>query len=219
MNVQDIMTRLKRTFGDEAGVQILDADIFRWINDAQREIAYQNDALQTKGTSSTVVGQQSYNLPADCLTLKSLWVNGFLVDMKSMTQAEEDIIALGTPNTLQQGQPQFYWIWANQINFYPVPDSNGTNNIVIFYNRSAVQVTASTDSLDLSETYHNAIMQYVLAQAYELDEDWTASSAKTQQFNSSLNDLSENETWNGRRVYPTITVLPEDQLIEGYYAG
>jgi hypothetical protein len=218
VNVQDIMTRVKRTFGDEAGVQITDADIFRWINDGQREIAVQNDALQTKGTLASVAGQQAYTLPADLLTLQSVWFAGFLVNPKSWQQAEEDIIALGTPNVLQQGQPSFYWTWANQINFYPVP-SDSVSSIVVFYNRSPIQVATSLDSLDLGVTYHNAILQYVLQQAYELDEDWTASTTKQTQFENSLKDLSENETWNGRRSYPVITVLPEDQLIEGYYAG
>jgi len=218
MNVQDIMTRVKRTFGDEAGVQITDADIFRWINDAQREIAVQNDALQTKGTQTSVAGQQAYTLPTDLLTLQSIWFAGFLVDPKSWQQAEEDIIALGSPNVLQQGQPTFYWTWAGQINFYPVP-ADSVSTITIFYNRAPVQVTSSIDNLDLGITYHNAILQYVLQQAYELDEDWTASTTKQAQFENSLKDLSENETWNGRRSYPVITVLPEDQLIEGYYAG
>jgi hypothetical protein len=212
------MTRVKRTFGDEAGVQITDADIFRWINDGQREIAVQNSALQTKGTLTSVAGQQAYTLPTDLLALQSIWFAGFLVDPKSWQQAEEDIIALGTPNVLQQGQPTFYWTWAGQINFYPVP-GDSTSTITIFYNRTPIQVATSLDSLDLSVTYHNAIMQYVLQQAYELDEDWTASTAKQTQFENSLKDLSENETWSGRRSYPVITVLPEDQLIEGYYAG
>lgn len=218
MNVQDILTRVKRTFGDEAGVQITDSDIFRWINDAQREIAVQNDALQSKATSTSVVGQQAYTLPSDILTLQSVWYAGFLVDPKSWQQAEEDIIALGTPNILQQGQPQFYWVWANQMNFYPVP-ADSVSTITVFYNRTPTQVTDSLSTLDLGVTYHNAILQYVLQQAYELDEDWTASTAKASQFENSLKGLSENETWQGRRTYPVITVLPEDQLIEGYYAG
>ena len=36
--VSDIATDVKRTFGDEAGVQVNDTDIARWINSAQIEI-------------------------------------------------------------------------------------------------------------------------------------------------------------------------------------
>lgn len=36
--VQDVLTEIKRTFGDEAGVQITDADIYRWIDRGQIEL-------------------------------------------------------------------------------------------------------------------------------------------------------------------------------------
>ena len=51
LNIQDVANRVKRTFGDESGVQVTDDDIIRWVNDAQLEISRQNeDLLEAVGT-------------------------------------------------------------------------------------------------------------------------------------------------------------------------
>src|SRR5215212_5975441 len=75
MNVSDIKTRIKRTFGDESGVQVTDEDIVRWINDAQRAIVTQNESLlEVTALASLVAGTQEYTLPADILILKAIHI-------------------------------------------------------------------------------------------------------------------------------------------------
>lgn len=53
MLVSEIATRVKRQFGDEAGAQIEDADILRWVNDAMIDIARTNNLLQISATTAT----------------------------------------------------------------------------------------------------------------------------------------------------------------------
>lgn len=209
MNSSDIATRVKRTFGDESGVQITDADIIRWINDGMREIASNNDVLQVKGTLSSVSGQQAYNQPADCLTLRSLWYKNIKLDYMTIAQAEESIVNMGT-STAPSGDPTLYWIWADVINMYPIPADSTAAQITVFYTRTPVDVVNLGDAIDLPVAYHNALVTYVLKQAYELDEDWTASTNKFSEFQSGLNDLKENETVGASRVYKSITTTEWD---------
>jgi hypothetical protein len=62
LNVTDIAVRVKRTFGDEAGVQIVDDDIIRWINEAQEEITNDNQGLlEATGVANIIQGQQDYS--------------------------------------------------------------------------------------------------------------------------------------------------------------
>src|SRR4051794_4723859 len=73
MNVQDIITRVRRTFGDEAAVQVTDADIIRWINDGQVEVVKANDqALQKSDLLDLTAGTSQYTMPTDLLILRSL---------------------------------------------------------------------------------------------------------------------------------------------------
>ena len=64
MNVGDVLTRVRRTFGDEAGIQITQDDVIRWINDAQREAVMQNEGLLQKvGYVASTADTQEYTLP------------------------------------------------------------------------------------------------------------------------------------------------------------
>ena len=58
--VQDYVIR---QFGDDANVQLTLPDITKWTNQAMVEIVQQNDVLRATMTTSTVVGQESYDMP------------------------------------------------------------------------------------------------------------------------------------------------------------
>src|SRR5512138_1815684 len=73
MNVGDIITRVRRTFGDEAAVQVTDDDVIRWINDAQIEVVKHNEgALQKSDLIDLVANQSTYTMPTDLLILRTL---------------------------------------------------------------------------------------------------------------------------------------------------
>ena len=58
----DVAAAVKRTFGDESGVQLVDNDIVNWINQAQVHIASSTRVLKTKATTSLISGQNTYSL-------------------------------------------------------------------------------------------------------------------------------------------------------------
>ena len=210
MIVSDIQTRVKRQFGDESGAQIQDADIIRWINDAQRDIASTNDILETKSTITIVAGTNSYQLPTAVQSLYSVWFNGIALEPKTMRQAEELILSIGDISQQSSGQPSIYWIWAGLVTLWPVPNANLTNGLTIFYNRFPVDVTLNSDTPELDVKYHNLIVDFCLQKAYELDEDWQASAAKSQDVQSGMSGILNDEKWTSRNAYPIISVLQED---------
>ena len=55
----DVVANVRRSFGDESGVQLEEGDLLRWINQGQYEIARQNKILKAKGVSTTMPGQSS----------------------------------------------------------------------------------------------------------------------------------------------------------------
>lgn len=204
MNVGEIATRVKRQFGDEAGAQITDADIIRWINDAQREIAVNNNLLQVSGTVPTTAGNGEYSLPADLLTLRNVYVDGRKLNGISYEDAVEQDLEESTAT----GEVQKYWIFANKFNLYPVPGTTGS--LRVHYTKRPVDVAVTGDIPEVSQQYHNRIVEYCIAQAYELDDNVESYRSKMQQFQDGMEKLKGHEDWQTQAVYPSITVSAND---------
>lgn len=221
MNVQDVVTRVKRTFGDEAGVQITDADLIRWINDAQEEIVLTNAGLmETTGTANVVQNQAEYDVPIDFSVLRSLKFKG--VRLKAMAFAEFNEYLDGysaTSNPYGTGTPEVFMVWNNKITLFPTPNETLASGLSVFYMKHPAAVTNLADALSLPLNYHNSIVNYCLQQAYELDEDYTKSQLKKSQFDETMMKLNDRNKWTGQEYYPRITVLPEDQNYDSSWGG
>lgn len=209
MNGHDVINRVIRQFGDESGVQITTIDIIRWINDAQKEIAYQNDLLQAVGTMSSVLGTSEYTFPTDMLSMRSMYYKNKKLRFMSRQEFDEYIISTD-PDMTQNGDPLVYTRWANQFILYPVPQTAETNGIRLYYTRRPVDVLSGDSAIDLPLEYHNRVVEYCLQQAYETDEDWNAAGIKNEQFNTGLDTLKQQETFSDREFYPLITIREED---------
>lgn len=204
MLVNDIGLRVKRQFGDEAGIQVTDADIIRWVNDAQREIAKEDSLLQTFATTSAVANQQEYVRPPDILVLRSVHYNGIKLKGLAPQEAEDYIATKDTPI----GEPQVFWIWANKIFLYPIPSANLVDGIRIFYTRLPKPVDSQDDAPEINVEHHGRIVEYALQQAYEMDENWQAAQMKQKQFKDGM-EAKPSEP-DPSDYYATITVRPED---------
>jgi hypothetical protein len=219
VNLGDVKTRVKRAFGDDAGIQIQDADIVRWVNDAQREIANQNDdLLQQTATTAVQAGVGTYPLPTDCRLLRMVKFNGLHMRGLTPNDFNEYIDGLLNPANYSQGDPLVYYVWNGQLTVFPVPAQSSTvsngnpTNFTIYYLRNPVDVVNDTDNLEFPNGYHNHIVEYCLSMAYELDENFGAGQQKRQQFQTGVNTLKERDNWATREVYPSVTVKAEDQV-------
>jgi hypothetical protein len=206
VNVLEIAKRVKRQFGDEAGAQITDEDIIRWINDAQRDLAASNDLLQTTATTKVVRGQDHYNLPPDLLTLRSVRVSGRKLEPLSNEQAAD-----WAPNTPQQrqGMVTHFSTWALKIDLYPIPDYNDTDDLQLYYTRSPIPVATMDDVPELPLQYHNRIVDYCIAHAHELDDNMEAYKFKMQQFQEGALSIAGFDQVVSDK-YPSISVSDRD---------
>jgi hypothetical protein len=216
MNLGDVKVRVKRQFGDESGVQVTDGDILRWVNDAQRDIVNQNEGiLETVATADLVQGTGEYSFPPACFVIRSISVkmgtglSYFKVKHVSFQEFDQNMDGWdGT--TFAQSISQFWTSFSNLIKLFPVPNESVVGGLKIYYQRHPTDVVNDSDVLDLPIQYHNAVVNTVLAQAYEMDEDWDSSGNKSQQATADITANREREKWDGEEFYPTITVRPED---------
>jgi hypothetical protein len=202
--VSEVITAVKRQFGDESGVQIDDSDIIRWINEAQEVISNKNKVLKAKSTTSSVANQSSYSFPAQNIQqVESIHYDGQRIPNMTFAEAEEYVFK-ADPTASLKGMPIIWYEWAGTFTFWPAPDD--VNDIDVYYTRRPVAVT-SASTLDVPDKYYPDIVRYVLQQAYELDEDPQNSQLKQKQFENSLNELSDEERTAANMTYSTIVVL------------
>lgn len=207
MIVSEIAIRVKRTFGDTANIQIDDTDIIRWVNDAMHDISLNNQLFQTSAVAATIAGTQEYSMPVDILTMRSVRYQGAKLRALSTNEAEQYIV--GEVALAVTGTPINFWIWANKISLYPVPDTSDANGLTLFYTRQPTSVVLVSDQPELPLQYHNAIVQYCLQQAYELDENIPMAQAKSNQYSEGVKVLKDNVDWMERDFYPSITSTDE----------
>lgn len=218
MITSDVFIRVKRSFGDESAVQVTEADITRWINDAQREIVMHNEAVLEKTTLiDTVLDQDQYAFPTDLLILRSLRYKDD--DMQSYARLdfhnlqEFDSYINGWDGTFYgSNRPMIYTTYEREIFLFPRPNRTTTDGLKILYSKTPVDVSDGLDPLDVPLEYHNAIVKYCLTKAYELDEDLESSSAQFAQFQSDVGTLHAREKYGAREYYPTITPRWDDLI-------
>lgn len=221
LKVSDITTRVQRQFGDTELAQVLQSDVVNWINDAMREVAVQNDLLQVQGTAAAVANQSQYSLPATILRLRRVAYQGYSLRPISIEEADELIAgsSLTPANGYPTGVPSHYWVYAGQINLFPAPAVAGSNDITLYYTRQPVAVVNPADTPETPAQYDNRIVEYCLAQAWELDMNVTMSNMKNQQFQQGTDKLKGDADWENQDFYPNLTSISEypPDLVGGWY--
>lgn len=216
MLVSDIITRVQRIFGDEAGVQLTTDDIIRFINDGVREIVYKNESLlQKTSTANSVANQQEYTLPVDLLILRGVtWKDtgeSSYHRLKGLTLNEfNEYIDGWDGGDFGSGVPLVYMIFEDKIKFFPTPSASTAAAMKIYYQRSPVSVATSVDTPDIPSIYHEVLVKYCLQQAYKMDEDVEAVALEQKDIMESINFLRGRSEWNPEETYPTITIRAED---------
>jgi hypothetical protein len=207
MLVSEIFARFRRQIGDDGTVQFTDADLLRWINDACREIAQDNDILQVKATSPTTSGTAEYLLPSNILKLHSVRWKGNKLSALGINEWD-DFISQSTVDASVPGDPTHVLQWANSITLFPKPVTS-SSDLTLLYSRQPVPVTLSTQEPDVPDTYHLSIVRYCLAQAAEMDDDAELYRAKMNEFTDDvMKKRSDRDIEDD--VYPSISVAARD---------
>jgi hypothetical protein len=199
----EAMQAVKRAFGDESGVQLEDTDLIGWINDAQDEIVKRNRVLKATSTTNSVAGQAAYTFPSmDILQIESIHYDGRLLRNLSFVEAERFLI---DPTNTDSGEPWLWYEWEGTFTMFPTPPT--VKEIKVYYTKVPTPVVDLSSVLSVPDKYYQYVLQYVLQQAYEMDEDLQASQMKGQQFTEGLAVLNEEERTAQNMTYSVINVV------------
>lgn len=215
LQVGDIKSRVKRQFGDESGVQIVDSDIYSWISDALRNIYLNNEELiEVVGTIDLVAGQQDYDLPADIISLKAVTIKtsdstGYF-NMNGYPLEQFNTYVDGWDgNFFGNGTATIYTIFSNKLKLFPTPDADSPTGLKLFYSSYLDEISSDVE-IDIPKIFFNIIVDYCLQKAYEMDEDWIAAEIKMTAVQQGLH-IARGKSKPQQDTYPHITVLDDDR--------
>lgn len=194
---------IKRVFGDEAGVQLDNADIQRWANAAQMEIVNSNKAIKAKADLPTTIGQATYTFPdVKIQQIEALHYDNTRLENVPFAEAERRIIS-EDPYGVESGTPLFWYEWDGEVSLWPKPDE--IKSLTLYFTAYPEELTGDTEQLlSVSDKFYNAVVDYVLAKCYEMDEAMDASQLAENRFRASLENQSEDERQAQHMTYPTI---------------
>lgn len=201
---------IKRQFGDEAGVQLTDADILGWINSGQLEICERNKVIKALSTTDVVADQADYTLTGlNVMQIESIHYNGGVLPGQEFAQAQKTIndATSGTGVTNVFTDPVLWYLWANTITLWPTPAALITDGLKIYYTKMPVDLTDLTETLSIPDKYYNMLCYWVMSKAYELDEAFAEADAQLQYFERGLDSRNEEERTAQQVTYPTITFV------------
>jgi hypothetical protein len=207
----DVSIRVKSQFGDTSGAQVSDDAILRWINDAQREIVNSNMLLRDVKYANIVAGQYDYTFPSDkVLAIEALYIDGTPLEAVTIQQARDFQMSRDPGFDRQENLPSVWYERAGVITVYPKPAKNITNGLKIEFLKTPAELVAMTDTLAVPDRYFNEVVNFVLAQAMEMDENFSAATYKFAQFREGLNRLAYRDNMNQTDLYYQVGPDPED---------
>jgi hypothetical protein len=168
----DILSYVKRAFGDESGVQITDSDILMWANEAQLDIANSTRCIQGKASTTLTAGTFELDLPEQAASsIVTLRLDNTPIPGVEFSQAEQNL-QREDPERKQAGRPEWWTKWGTTVTFYPTPTEDC--EITVFYTGIPENLVGAASVVGVPDRYFSALLQYVMSKAYELDEDYDA---------------------------------------------
>jgi hypothetical protein len=178
----------------------------------QREIASSNKVLKASATRDVVAGQRLYVIPPEIpiYQIQALFVDGLPVKPMSFQMAQE-MIQSDDPSIKYIGQPKVWYEWDGDLYIYPAAEKDITAGLTIYYIQQPTDLAILADALQVPDRFFNQIVDYVLSQAYRLDENWQATQYQDARFRDSMNRIAGQEDIVDQEYYPMKTVLTEDE--------
>jgi hypothetical protein len=173
MLVADALRKIKRQFGDEYNVVIIDQDIFDWIHEAELDIirSVSDNDLSLSVASSTF----PLTIPAK-VTIKRVTIKNMPLTYISLPQL--DMMRLNTTTT---GDAQYWYFQGNKLYLYPLP-VDGTTSVSVTYVKAPDDIIAADGVFTVPEVYHEDVVRFCLARAHNKNQNFRASEAEMEQY-------------------------------------
>lgn len=209
---EQLAAQVEQKFGDSGNVQITRVMQLGWINNGQRAIVQQNEFLEKVATTNLLAGQAIYDMATlfaseRMQVIIQITVNGKSIDIIPFPEYQALIANSGAAPS---APPTVGTLFADKLTLWPTPDETLAGAIIIYFRAFPADLTAITDKLTVPDRFYNALVDYVFAQALELDENFQASQVKLGHFQASVQREYEREHATPGDFYSGMIMDPYD---------
>lgn len=192
----NLLSRVKDILQDTTSVRWPEAELLRYINDAQREIVnYRPESSATTSNVQLVTGTKQ-TLPSGGLRLIKVTRNmsdasGGASGKRAIRIVNVDILNTQEPDwndptvsgDAAHGTVVKHYIFDEDDprNFYVYPGVAGNAYVEIVFSNSPTDLANTSATISVDDIYANAIMDYVLFRAYQKDSEYAGNAQRANQ--------------------------------------
>lgn len=200
MTVQD-MRDYVRDFLDTDSTELSDTllDVWRREATARIERSFETwDFFEQSWTLTTSAASTALtSIDSTCERVISVEGDNWLLEYIPHERAVAKYAFGGTSS-----QPTEWSVWGNALYLWPTPDGSASYTVRGY--RSPTEATLPSDTVDLPAEFHPLIAEWMLARAYERNDDDVMSQQKFSMFAAELETLRTRYT---RATSPGIMVI------------
>ena len=190
----NLLSRIEDILQDTTSVRWPEAELLRYINDAQREIVNYRPESSAKTDNVQLVTGTKQTLPTDGLRLIKVTRNMSdasggatgkravrIVNVDILNTQEPDWNAPTVSGDAQHGTVVKHYIFDEDDpkNYYVYPGVNGNAYLEIVYSKVPTDLSSGSSNLDIDDIYGNAVIDYVLFRAYQKDSEYAGNAQRS----------------------------------------
>lgn len=205
----NLLSRVKDTLQDTSSVRWTEAELLRYINDAQREIVNFIPEASAVTTNVQLVAGTLQTLPTNGVRLIKVTRNmsgtGSATGKRAIRIVSSDILNTQEPDwhdpsvtghaTHGTEVKNYVFDNDNPRKFYVYPGVSGNAYVEIVYSKNPDDLSSVGSNLDIDDVYGNAIIDYVLYKAYLKDAEYAGNIQRSStHYQLFLNSIGQGNT-------------------------
>ena len=226
----NLISRIQDSLQDTTGVRWTEAELLRYINDAQREVVNLKPAAAADHSNVQLVTGTEQSIPDVALSLIKVVRNmsatgGSATGKKSIRLVDEDILNSIEPDwhdptvtgDAAHGSVIKHYIFdpddPRRFYVYPGVKSGSNAYVELITSRSPTDLSATSSTIYIDDIYGNALVDYVLFRCYMKDSEFAGNAQRASQHYqlflnsvssgiSSKNLINPNFDRNGQNIAP-----------------
>lgn len=209
----DVLSRVRDQLVEATAAFWSDAELYRYMTDAERDINNQLHCYQLSTSVTSVTNTSGYTIPTNCLYIDRITFD--TVPLKETNFRGQDMMDMpGYGGSVQTGDPTHYYrMGTNTVYLWPTPQRAAAIQYVYTAEPTAI-ATASTE-FSIPANFHQPLQDYVLYRAFTKDQDQARSEWHKREYMQGIADGEWRENkrrWKGG----FLTVVDADKAYSTY---
>jgi hypothetical protein len=168
MTPQQVESAARRRYNSEDSTFWSQDEVFKVIYEGELILAREALVIEASTTSTSTDGTRAYSFPSGFIAVKRIEYNGS--KLRPIDFREDDLLTLSNSTTTEEGTPQYYVVWNDQVYLRPIPDTSDVTITWYGYKEPTLLTTVSS-TLSIPSRFHVDLIEYTASIMAAKDEN------------------------------------------------